>query len=89
MLDTLREEYAQTGARMADWQRSTKARNVSRASHFRAVKKLVSKEVSWSHRVRLVNETYFPPNDTEPPINNETSVIPIDKPNSKRSQEVS
>jgi AAA domain len=89
VLDTLKEEFPLTGARMAEWQRATHARDVSRASHYRAVKKLVSLEVSRSHRVRLVNETYFPPDDTEPPQNDDTSKTRTDKPDSPRSHEVS
>ena len=89
VLDTLCEEFALTGARMAEWQRATDARDVSRASHYRAAKKLVSREVSSSHRVRLVNETYFPPEDKEPPTHDETSKTSRDKPDSLESQEVS
>ena len=89
VLDTLCEEFAPTGARMAEWQRATNARDVSRATHYRAVKKLVSAEVSRSHRVRLVNETYFPPDDTEPPPPDDTSKTRTDKPDSPRSHEVS
>jgi Bifunctional DNA primase/polymerase, N-terminal/Primase C terminal 1 (PriCT-1)/AAA domain len=89
VLDTLRDEFPLTGARMAEWQRATDGRSVSRASHYRAVKKLVSLEVSPAYRVRQVNETYFPPDSTEPPYPDETSKNGVDKPDSGRSHEVS
>lgn len=89
VLDTLRDEFPLTGARMAEWQRATDGRSVSRASHYRAVKKLVSLEVSPAYRVRQVNETYFPPDDTEPPKPDETSKNGVDKPDSGRSHEIS
>ena len=89
VLDTLRDEFPLTGARMAEWQRATDGRSVSRASHYRAVKKLVSLEVSPAYRVRQVNETYFPPDKPEPLGPDETSKNGIDKPGSGRSHEVS
>ena len=89
VLDTLRDEFPLTGARQAEWQRATFAHDISRASHFRAVKKLVSAEVSLAHRVRLVNETYFAPDDTGPPGNGETPENLIGKRNAPRSHEVS
>jgi hypothetical protein len=89
VLDTLREEFPLTGARMAEWQRATDARGVARATHYRAVKKLVSLEASSSHRVRLENETYYPPDDTGPPKGNDTSKNRVDEPDASRYQEVS
>ena len=89
VLNTLRNEFAPNGARMAEWQRATHAREVSRATHYRAVRKLVSSEVSLAERVRLVDETYFPPDDADPPENDDTSISRIGKPNFPRSHEVS
>ena len=89
VLDTLRDEFPLTGARMAEWQRATDGRSVSRASHYRAVKKLVSLEVSPAYRVRQVNETYFPPDGAEPSNPDETSKNGVDKPDSGRSHDVS
>jgi hypothetical protein len=89
VLDTLRDEFALTGARMSEWQRATDTRDVSRATHFRAVKKLVSAEVSPAHRVRRVDETYFPPDDTSPTKDRETTGSGIYKAYTPRSYEVS
>ena len=89
VLDTLRDEFPLTGARMAEWQRATDGRSVSRASHYRAVKKLISLEVPPAFRVRQVNETYFPPDGTEPPTPDETLKNGLDKPDSGRSHDVS
>jgi Bifunctional DNA primase/polymerase, N-terminal/AAA domain len=89
VLDTLRDEFALTGARQAEWQRATDARGVSRATHYRAVKKLVSPEVSPTYRVRLEDETYYPPDDAGPPKGDDTSENGSDRPNQSRSHEVS
>ncbi len=88
VLDTLRDEFALTGARMAEWQRATDARDVGRTTHYRAVKKLVSSEVPPGYRVVLANGTYFPPGDPDPPKNDGTSTTGIGKPDSPRYQEV-
>ena len=77
VLETLIEQYP-NGAKQGEWQKATEGRGVSRASHFRAVNKLVSPEVSPHHRVRLVHEIYFPPDATDPPEPDETSLAPED-----------
>jgi Bifunctional DNA primase/polymerase, N-terminal/AAA domain len=89
VLDTLRDEFALTGARQAEWQRATHARGVSRMTHYRAVKRLVSAEVPQAHRVRRVDDTYFPPDDTDPPEGYDTSKSRIDTPSPPRYHEVS
>jgi Bifunctional DNA primase/polymerase, N-terminal/AAA domain len=89
VLDTLCEEFALTGARQAEWQRATNARGVSRMTHYRAVKKLVSPEVSSAHRVRRVNDTYYPPERPDPPDSDDTPENPVGKPDSARYHEVS
>jgi hypothetical protein len=87
VLTTLIEEFL-GGARMNEWQEATHARDVGRTTHFRTVKKLVSEEVPPSHRVVLVDGTYFPPVGTEPPKNDGTSKNRGNKPDSPRSHEV-
>ena len=79
VFDALCQEFGQKGARASEWQKASKKRGVSRASHFRAVKKLVSPSLTHEPLVRLVDETYFPVVDTDPPNNHETgeSTLPI------------
>jgi hypothetical protein len=88
VLETLIEEFPR-GAKQGEWEKATESRGVSRPTHHRARRKLVSKEVSSAHRVSRVNDTYFPPNDTPPPEDDDTSEKPIDTPDSQRYHEVS
>jgi hypothetical protein len=89
VLDTLCEEFGQRGARAGEWQRATKGRGVARATHYRAVQKLVSPSLTHQPLVRLENETYFPVDDTDPPKARETAESGLDKPDSPRSHLVS
>jgi hypothetical protein len=89
VLRALCEEFRLTGAAASQWQEATDKRGVSRATHFRAVKKLVSTEVPESHRVSLVDETYYPPDETGPRDPEETGGKRVGKPDARGSHQVS
>jgi KaiC/GvpD/RAD55 family RecA-like ATPase len=89
VLAVLCEEFGAKGASASEWQRAADARGVPRSSFYRSRAKLVSDTVRPSERVRLENETYFPPDEPDLRGGGETSENRKDKPNSPRSHEVS
>jgi len=88
VFDTLREEFPR-GARIGEWQRATRGRGVSRATHYRAVSKLVSFSLTHIPLVSSVNETYFVNETPNPGKGDETGESRIDTPNEAKSHLVS